>query len=124
MQGEGYVSAYQISSTPFVTSSTVAQGSTVEIPFGYISKFIVVRNTSAAGTLAVAFTANGLKPSNSNFFILSGSESFSADLRSDRLFLSGAGGGTTSFSLVCGLTTIPSSMLTPISASSGFPGVG
>lgn len=123
-QGEFFAAAYSISATPFVTSSTVALGETKRIDFGYVSKFIVLRNTSAGGVLSVAFTENGLKSANSNYFILSGSESFSADLRTDRIFLSGSSGASTSFSIVCGLTTIPSKNLTPLTGSFGFPGVG
>lgn len=123
-QGEFYVGAYSVSATPFVTSSTVNLGETKEIQFGYVSKFLVIRNTSATSVLAVAFTQNGLKPSNSNYFILSGSESFSGDLRTDRIFVSGSGGSSTGFSVVAGLTTIPSKNLTPITGSVGFTGVG
>ena len=123
-QGEFYAGAYSVSASPFVTSSIVALGEIKEIDFGYVSKFIVIRNTSENSVLAVAFTENGLKPSNSNYFILSGSESFSGDLRSDRIFLSGSGGTETGFSVVCGLTTIPSRNLTPITGSFGFTGVG
>lgn len=123
-QGEFYVGAYSVSASPFVTSSTVSLGETKEIQFGYVSKFLVLRNTSPTSVLAVAFTQNGLKPSNSNYFILSGSESFSGDLRTDRIFVSGSGGATTGFSVVAGLTTIPSKNLTPITGSFGFTGVG
>lgn len=123
-QGENYAAAYSISASPFVTSSTVTLGQTREISFGYVSRFIVVRNLTASTAIAVAFTEAGLKPANSNYFILSGSESFSADLRTDRLFLSGAVGASCQFTILGGLTTIPSKYMTPITGSNGFPGVG
>lgn len=123
-QGELNAGAYSISATPFVTSSVVAQGQTKEINFGFASKFIVVRNTSDTATLAISFTENGLKPENSNYFILSGSESFSGDFRTDRLFVSGSGGGSCNFSIVSGLTLVPSRNTTTITGSNGFPGVG
>jgi len=123
-QGEGYVNAYQISATPFVTSSTVSLGEVKEITFDYVSRFVILRNLTPDSVLSVAFTRNGLKPANSNYFILSGSESFSADLRTDRLFFSGSGGASVNFTLMCGLTTIPSRNMTPITGSNGFPGVG
>ena len=122
-QGEGAVSAYQIAATPFVTSSTISLGEIKEINFGYVSRFLVIRNTSPSGVISVAFTENGLKPSNSNYLFLSGSESFSGDLRADRLYLSGSS-GTCNFTVVGGLTTIPSKNLTVITGSNGFPGVG
>jgi hypothetical protein len=126
-QGENFTGAYAISATPFVTSSTISLGEIKEIRFGHVSKFIVVRNTSpssATSAVAVGFTRLGLVPANSNYFILSGSEAFSGDLRTDRIFLSGSVGATSTFSVVCGLTTIPSRNLTTITGSNGFGGVG
>ena len=122
--GEGYVPAYQISATPFVTSSNVVLGQTKEIPFGYVTQFFVVKNTGASSSvLSVAFTANGLQTQNANYFTLSGSESFSAELRVDRIFLSGSSGSPT-FSLVAGLTGINASRFLLVTASNGFNGVG
>lgn len=124
-QGEGYVSAYQISATPFVTSSTVSLGAVKQISFPQVTRFITVKNTGATSTvLAVGFTEAGLLPANSNYFVLSGSESFSGELRTDRLFVSGSSGASVPFTLVAGLTFIPSRMLTPITGSNGFAGVG
>jgi hypothetical protein len=123
-QGENYVGAYSISATPFVTSSTVSLGEVKRIEFGFVSRFFIVKNTSDASTLAVAFTENGLKPQNSNYFILSGSESFAADMRTDRLYISGSGGSSCNFTVIGGLTLIPSKHLTTITGSNGFPGVG
>jgi hypothetical protein len=124
-QGEGYVSAYQIAATPFVTSSTVALGATREITFPQITRSITIKNLGASTTaLAFSFTQAGLLPANSNYFILSGSESFSGELRTDRLFVSGNAGTVVPFSLMAGLTFIPSKMLTPITGSNGFSGVG
>ena len=122
--GEGYVPAYQMSATPYVTSSNVTLGQTKEITFGYATKFLVVRNTGAsASVLAVGFTQAGLTPAKSNYFFLSGSESFAADLRVDRVFVSGSSGSPT-FSVVAGLTGIPESRFLLVTASNGFNGVG
>lgn len=124
-QGEGFVSAYQISATPFVTSSTVSLGVTREITFPQVSRFITIKNTGASTTvLAVGFTQNGMLPTNSNYFSLSGSEAFSGELRTDRVFVSGSAGASVSFTMVAGLTFIHSRMLTPITGSNGFSGVG
>lgn len=122
--GEGYVPAYQISATPFATSSIVSQGQVEEIGFGFVTQFFVVKNTGpASSVLAVGFTENGLKPENSNFFFLSGSEAFSAEMRVDRLFVSGSSGAP-SFSLLAGLTGIKSAQFLTVTASNGFNGVG
>lgn len=123
--GEFYSPAYQMSGVPFVTSSIVNLGAIREITFDTVSKFLVVRNTGATSTaIAVAFTQNGLKTSNSNYFILSGSESFSAELKTDRLFISGAVGASVPFSVVAGLTVIPWTEMLPVTGSNGFGGVG
>jgi hypothetical protein len=124
-QGEGYVSAYQISATPYVTSSTVSLGSIREIVFPQITRFITLKNTSASSNvISIGFTRAGLTTANSNYFILSGSESFSGELRTDRIFISGSSGATNAFTLVAGLTFIPSRMITPLTGSNGFEGVG
>lgn len=124
VQSEGYVSAYQISATPFLTSSTVQLGVIKEIIFPQITRFINLKNTaSSTNVMVFAFTENGLKSANSNYFVLSGSESFSGEIRTDRIFISGSSGNST-FSLSAGLTFIPSKMLTPITGSNGFSGVG
>lgn len=122
--GEGYVSAYQISATPFVTSSTITSGEVKEIKFNHISRFVHVKNTGATDSeIKVAFTENGFKPENSNFFTLAGSEVFEADLRTEKLFISGSTSAS-KFTVVAGLTTIPSKMITTITGSAGFEGVG
>jgi hypothetical protein len=123
--GENHVPAYQMSASPFVTSSNVSLGQVKEIGFGgYVSRFIIVKNTGATSTvLSVGFTENGLKPANSNFFVLSGSESFAAEMRVDRVFVSGSSGAPT-FSVVAGLTGVTSSRFLLVTASNGFSGVG
>lgn len=124
-QGEGFVSAYQISAMPFVTSSNVALGATKEINFGNVTRFIHVKNTGAASSvLAVAFTENGLKPANSNYYILSGSETFTGELRTDRIFVSGSAGASVTFSVAAGLTTISPRNFLLVTGSNGFSGVG
>lgn len=122
---EGFVPAYQISAMPFVTSSNVTLGSIKQINFNGVTRFITIKNTGASSTvLAVAFTENGLKSSNSNYFILSGSEAFSGELRTDRLFVSGSSGTSVEFNIVAGLTTIPTKNFLLVTGSNGFGGVG
>lgn len=124
-QGEGNVGAYAISATPYVTSSTLSLGEIKEINFGYATRFLVVKNTGGTSTaMAVSFTENGLKPANSNFFILSGSESFGADIRTSKIFISGSAGASTTFSVIGGLTFIPERNMMLLSSSNGFGGVG
>lgn len=123
--GEGYVPAYQVSGVPFVTSSLVTLGSIREINFNSVTKFITVKNTGASSNvIAIGFTQNGLLPANSNFFTLSGSEAFTGELRTSKIFISGSAGATTPFSLVAGLTNIPIKNFLTVTGSNGYSGVG
>ena len=123
--GEGYVPAYQMSAIPWVTSSQVALGGIVQLNFGQVTKFLTVQNTGAANTaIAVAFTQNGLKPVNSNYFVLSGSGSYTADIRTDRIFISGSVGATCNFTVIAGLTCIQQKDFNIITGSSNYGGVG
>lgn len=122
--GEGYVPAYQMSATPWVTSSQVTFGQTKQHDFSHVSRFIFIKNNSATSSvLSVAFTENGLKSTNANFFILSGTESFTAEIRTDRVFISGTA-ATSNYTLFAGLTYIPRDNFSVITGSSGFPSVG
>lgn len=122
---EGFVPAYQVSAIPFVTSSTVNLGAVKEIDFNNVTRFITIKNTGAStSVLAVAFTENGLKTASSNYFVLSGSEAFSGELRTDRVFVSGSSGASVPFNIVAGLTTIPTKNFLLVTASNGFGGVG
>lgn len=124
--GEGYVPAYQMSASPWVTSSQVSLGQTIQLNFPQATKFVIVQNAGAAAStaLAVGFTQNGLKPANSNYFILSGTNSFSADIRVDRLFISGAVGASVPFTVIAGLTPIQRKDFLTVTGSNGFSGVG
>ena len=123
--GEGYVPAYQMSASPWVTSSQVSLGGIVQLDFPLVTRFLIVQNTGASSTaLAVGFTQNGLLPENSNYFILSGTASFSAEIRVDRLFLSGAVGDPIPFTVVAGLAPIQRKDFLVVTASNGFSGVG
>lgn len=121
--GENFVPAYQLSATPFVTSSVVNLGQTVGIEFGHIANFVIIKNTLAGSVLSVGFTENGLKPASANYFSLAGNESFAANFRVDRIFLSGSTGNPT-YTVVAGLTGIPMNQLLPVTASNGYRGVG
>lgn len=124
VMGEGYVPAYQISSTPFITSSLVAFGETVRVNFDTVTRFFTVKNNGATtSVVAIAFTENGLKTANSNFFVLSGSETFTAEIRTDRIFISGSA-GSSNVSILAGLTQVPVKNFYTITGSNGFGSVG
>jgi hypothetical protein len=121
VQGEGFVSAYQISLIPYVTASTVASSATKSHDFSHIVAFFTVKN-KGADALAVGFTELGV--AGSNRIVLGQNESFSGDFRVKAIFLQGAGTGTSSYELVAGLTGIPSSQMSTLTGSLGYQGVG
>ncbi len=124
--GPGDMGSYLVSGVPYVTSSVLAIGETREISFPSVSRFFIVKNISAvSSSLAVAFTTNGLKATNSNFFTLSGSQSQTLDLRVKSLFLSNAVGlPGLAFELIIGMTPIHNSDFPVLTGSSGDLGIG
>jgi hypothetical protein len=106
------------SGIPYVTGAILTLGQTQQVSFGYITRSVTVRNYTASTALAVAWTNNGLKPANGNYFILSGSESYADELRCTSIFLSASVGSPT-YALVAGLTRIPASAMETITGSSG-----
>ena len=126
---EHYVPAYQASASPWVTSSVVTLGGITELSFGNVTRFIYVKNTSptTSDKIAIAFTRNGLLPSSSNFIPLSGSETFQAELRLSKLYISGAAGAGVGFTVLAGITNIPATdgrFFLTVTASNGFNAVG
>ena len=120
--GLGNVGSYQVSAKPFITSSIqvpVSGASSFElINFPYVTKFVTIKNdgpNSHGATLRVAFSADGLKDENNNYFILSGSESFSADFKVTKVFLMGHeklnADMSTTASVIAGLTGIEAELL-------------
>jgi hypothetical protein len=102
----------------------LAVGETREVTFPAVTRFFYVRNVTAAATiLTVAFSSNGLKTANSNFFTLSGTQSQNFDLRVKSLFLSNSS-GLTGFEIVAGLTGIPAQAFPSLSASLSYSGIG
>jgi hypothetical protein len=116
---EGFVPAYQVSSTPFVTASNVTTVEAVRFPF--VTRFFTVQNRSAL-ELRVGFTQLGVR--GTNFFVVPSGSSYSNDFRVDRLFLSSSTGGSIPFVVLAGLTSIPASGFNVVTGSSGFAGVG
>lgn len=123
--GEGYVPAYQMSATPYVTSSQVTLGEIKEFSFGCVTRFFTLKCTGASTSgVSVGFTRLGLLVQNSNFFTLSGSEAYTGEIRTDRLFISGSSGASCTFTIIAGLTPISADKFLTITGSNGFLGVG
>lgn len=123
--GIGNAASYQVSGIPWVSSSLVvpASGSTVlEITFPQVTKSLIVKNSSTGTVnMRVGFSENGVKNSN-NYFILSGGESFAADLKVTRVYLMSNDATVLTGSVIAGLTNIPADELT--TNWSGSAGVG
>jgi len=122
--GEGYIPAYQISSSPWLTSSQISLGQIQELTFPQVTRFINVQNigTNSIHKIALAFTSAGF--TTGNFFTLTQSSSFREEIRTDRLFISGSSGMNVNFQVAVGLTGIPARQFLTITGSNGFQGVG
>ncbi len=119
VMGEGFVPAYQISATPFVTASNVTTTAAVVFPF--VTKFFTVQNRSAL-ELRVGFTELGVK--GTNYFVVPSGSSYSNDFRVDRLFLSSSTAASIPYVVLAGLTSVPASAFQLVTGSNGFSGVG
>ena len=122
--GEGYIPAYQISSSPWLTSSQISLGQIQTLTFPQVTRFINVQNVALTGSdkIALAFTSLGF--TTGNFFTLTQSSSFREEIRTDRLFISCSEGTNVNFQVAVGLTGIPSRQFLTITGSNGFQGVG
>lgn len=122
--GEGYIPAYQISSSPWLTSSQISLGQIQTLMFPQVTRFVNVQNVALTGSdkIALAFTSLGF--TTGNFFTLTQSSSFREEIRTDRLFISCSAGTSVNFQVAVGLTGIPSRQFLTITGSNGFEGVG
>ena len=124
VMGEGYVPAYQISASPWVTSSVISLGEIQSFNFPQVTRFINVQNISTEVTdeIAVAFTVNGFEKG--KYFTLNQGAALRDEIRTDRIFVSCSAGTDVRFQMMMGLTGIPSSQFYVITGSNGFDGVG
>lgn len=117
--GGNLVSEFQVSASPWVTSSVVS--GIVEYSFPYLTSFFALKNVSGSlSSINVGFTRRGIETSG-NYFTLNQNEGFSGDFRLKSIFISGS---NASISLVVGLTGIQTSMMVTITGSNGWSGVG
>ena len=126
--GLGFVSEYQVSSWPYLTSSIIASAGDIrEIEFPGVTRWICVHNNESAGSsknLNIAFTENAFKVENSNFYALHAAEqTMRLEVKCTKIFLS-ASHNNISFSLAAGYTAIDKNQFPILSASKGFEGVG
>ena len=111
--GPNLVGEYQVSGLPFATASLAGTSTPTSLQLPFVTRFVSVTNTGAT-TLAVGFTANGVK--GGDRFTLPPSGSFHEQLRVKDLFFLGVGGSAT-FEVVAGLTMIERTMFPTLTGS-------
>ena len=129
--GPNHVPSYITSGIPFISASIVNEApsgnTTVRFSFPYVTKFFQVESLGGAlkfgfsdlGTIGT-ITDNSIKVANNN-------KSEIYDIRCKEIYLTGDG-GTATFKIIAGLTTIPSSNFPILTGSingvQSFEGVG
>lgn len=116
---EGFVPAYQVSAVPFVTSSAVTTLN--EISFPFVTRFFTIQNMSSS-TLRFGFTQLGVQ--GTNYFSIPSGSSYTGEIRTDRLYVSSSTAASISYSIIAGLTGVPTRNFLTITGSNGFTGVG
>lgn len=114
--GYNDVPAYLASGLPYVTASTTTTTPT-KITFPYVTKFITIR---AHGKLDVGFTTFGT--AGTNHYSIEANDYLTFDVRVKEVYVkkSAAGAGTVAFSLVAGLTGIPTASIPTLTGSFTF----
>lgn len=120
--GPNSVAEYQASAIPYLSSSTVPTATIVGFSLPFVTKVVQVRNLGGSGELRVGVSASGTL--GTNYFSVPVSSSQDLQIRTTTLFLYNPGGSTVSYSLLAGLTTIPSFKFPLLTGSNGFTGVG
>ena len=123
--GEYHVPAYQLSATPFVTSSLISNGEVHYYNFSYVTRFVDVCNLGydPAGKIAIGFTENGVL-NTGNYVTLRPGASVNEEIKTTLLVVSCSSGTNISYQVFCGLTPIPARNFLVVTASNGFDGVG
>lgn len=122
--------AFQASGLPWVTGSViVANNSTLELNFPFVSKFLKV---SSSANVFLGFTPNGVTSGSSNRFPVQPGSTDCMEIRTRQIFIRNESGGNASVSVLAGLVQAPVidyPFLTSSLALTGskyivYPGVG
>ena len=131
--GPKSVGEFQISATPYLTSSLLSAQETRHISWDRVTSFIVVRNAvtgTQSSRLAVGFTQNGVQANpaaSSNYITLGDGESLSVNIRTTDLYLSATqtqDNDLLDFEVLAGLTDIPRSQFLNLTGSDGYRAIG
>tara|TARA_Y100001938_G_scaffold100495_1_gene137364 strand:+ start:363 stop:797 length:435 start_codon:yes stop_codon:yes gene_type:complete len=136
-QGAGYVPAYQVSGTPYVTSSSTTEipeavekvPASLEIKFPFVTRWVVVQNIGN-NAIKMGFTKNGVNIVSGCFVIPSQTSTVAnvsparterLELRCKSLHFAGVG-GTSGVQIIAGLTGLEEFPV--LTGSDGFEGIG
>ena len=132
--GVNNVGSYQVSGIPWVSASvtvpahsdaeggskgTVSTGATTKIEFPYVTKFVTVRHDPTGSTyvignnngIRVGFSAAGaVGGPNRNYFVLSGSESITLEIKTKEIYLVSCNDLVKEATVIAGLTNITSKL--------------
>ena len=130
--GLGAVSEYQVSALPYATSSQANTGVTYNISFPKVTSWIVIKNHGTATEhIRLGFTKNGVE--GGNHIRIDGGTGAASNptyyLRVKEVFIRSDSGASPGFSLLAGLTMIPTKFMPTltgsVSSSQGYwDGVG
>ena len=116
--GWNWTAEYQTSGIPVVTSSFGIGTSPIRVDFAFVTKNVVIDVTGSA-PLRVGFTYNGVNGVvDNNYFIVRPNTTIEFEVRVKSVFVR-ADSGTTGFSLLAGLTTIPAKQMPTLTGSIG-----
>jgi hypothetical protein len=129
--GPNHVPSYITSGIPFISSSILNEApsgaTTVSFSFPYVTKFFQVE--SLGGNLKFGFSDLGTlgTVTDNSIKVANNSKSEIYDIRCKEIYLTGDG-GTATFKIIAGLTTIPSSNFPALTGSidgvESFGGIG
>lgn len=127
-----FVAEYQQSSIPFVTSSATNEvGGTnpVRVSFPYVTRWVVIhnKNKTQTDTIRFGFSSNGVMgTSGRNYFEIDGSETtMRLEVKCREIwFLADDGSKPCGFTVLAGLTNVPSKDFPVLTGSNGIAGVG
>lgn len=118
-----HASEYQVSGWPFVTAGT-STGTASSIVFPQVTQWFQIRNTGGTNALLVGFTSAGVDGTNYMSIppTASGIDGMSPvyNIKCKELWVK----GSTTYTLIAGLTNVTGSDFPAINSSNGFVGVG
>ena len=110
---EKFVPEYQVSGQPYVKYVT-QDGSTNELPFPYMTQWIIVTNHGGA-VMKLGFSEDGVDTNSNYYEVAAGATTPKLDVRTKSIWYDGT--NSQKFSIIAGLTNIPTGSISDYSAS-------